>query len=61
MAVNKFQHSVQLFSKMYGNVPSFVDVFDEETFYMTAVVVTILTFIAAMVLARYVKIKEADW
>ena len=61
MAVDKFQHSVQLFAKLYGNVPSFVDVFDEETFYMTAIVVTVVSLVGAMVLARYVKIKEADW
>ena len=61
MAVDKFQVSVQLFSKLYGNVPFFVDVFDEETFYITAFVITLLSIVGAMILAKYVKIKEVDW
>lgn len=61
MTVNKFQHSAQLFSRLYSNLPGFTDIFDEETFYITAAAVTIVTLIVTMVLARYVKIKEVEW
>lgn len=58
--ISKFQHSVQLFTKLYGNIPSFVDVFDEETFYMFAGIVIIATVLLAVVLSRYITLKEAE-
>jgi large subunit ribosomal protein L53 len=61
MAVSKFQHSVQLFSKLYGNVPAFVDVFDEESFYIFSAAILVVSIIVAIVLSRYVTIKETDW
>lgn len=61
MTISKFQSSIQLWTRAYSNVPAFLDVFDEETFYITAAVITVSTFVVAMLLARYVKIKEVEW
>jgi len=61
MTVNKFQSSIQLWTRAYGNVPAFLDIFDEETFYITAASITVVTLILAMVFAKYIKIKEVEW
>lgn len=61
MSVDKYQTSVQLFSKMYGNVPSFVDVFDEDSFYIFAGIVTVGSILVAIALSRFITIKESDF
>lgn len=56
-----YQASMQLFSRMYGNVPYFTDIFDEETFYIFALLVVVASFLIAFLLSRFVHIKETDW
>ena len=46
--------------RLFDHVPAFVDVFDEETFYMFAGVFVGLTCIAAFTASRYIKIKHRD-
>lgn len=56
-----YQASMQLFSRMYGNVPYFTEIFDEETFYIFAFVFVVASFLLAFVLSRFIKIQESDW
>lgn len=56
-----YQASMQLFSRVYGNVPYFTDIFDEETFYIFAIFVVIGSFLLAFLLSRFIHLKETDW
>jgi len=51
---------MQAVDRLFDHVPAFVDVFDEETFYMFAGVFVGLTCIAAFTASRYIKIKHRD-
>jgi len=46
--------------KFYDQTPGFQDVFDEETFYIFAGVVTLVAIIAAFAASRYITIKAKD-
>jgi len=56
-----YQASMQLFTRMYDNVPYFTEVFDEETFYIFALIFVTASFLLAFILSRFIKIKECDW
>lgn len=47
--------------KFYEQTPGFQDVFDEETFYIFAGVITLITILAAFLASRYITIKPKDW
>ena len=49
----------EMLQKMSAYVPKFKDIFDEETFYIFAAIFVIVVIISAIVLSRYVKIKDA--
>ena len=40
-------------------LPKFTDVFDEETFYILAVIVVVLVIIGAIITSRYINIRDA--
>jgi len=44
---------------VYGNLPSFADVFDEDTFYVFAIGFTCCTVLVAFILSRFITLKEA--
>jgi hypothetical protein len=44
---------------IYNGLPSFTDVFDEETFYMFAFGFTCCTILVAFILSRFITLKEA--
>lgn len=49
-----------LFHRIYSNVPSFEDIFqDEESFYIFAFTFVLASIVGVVILSRYVKIKEA--
>ena len=56
-----YQASMQLFNRLYSNVPYFTDVFDEETFYVFAFFFVIGSFALAFLLSRFIKVEECDW
>jgi len=60
MVSKSYQSSLELFKRIEGSLPYFVDVFDEETFYLFAGLVAILTIVAAIILSRFIVIKEYD-
>ncbi|GAU88148.1 hypothetical protein RvY_00896 [Ramazzottius varieornatus] len=46
-----------LANHIYGKIPAFTDIFDEETFYITAVFVVLGSILVAVILSRFVKLK----
>lgn len=57
---HKFDSSKQFMQKVHSMFPKFEDVFDEETFYICAIVVVIVTIIIAFILSRYITLKDPD-
>lgn len=55
-----YKSELNLFNKIYDSLPAFVDVFDEETFYIFAVIVTLSTCVIAFILSRFVTIKPVE-
>lgn len=51
---------IDFIEKIYGEMPSFTDVFDEETFYVFVVCFVLATFLIAFILSRFIKIKPID-
>ena len=41
-------------------LPNFGDLFDEEGFYIFAVLVAVVTIVGAIIASRYIKLKDAD-
>ena len=55
-----FQTSLEMFNKMYDNMPYFTDVFDEDSFYVFVVVFVLSTVMVAFLCSRFITIKEWD-
>lgn len=49
----------EIHRKLSKHIPSFSDVFDEESFYICAILLTVGAIVAALVASRYIKIKDA--
>jgi len=47
-------------SDRYSDLPAFSDVFDEESFYLAFIGLTLLSVLVAFVASRFIKLKEAD-
>jgi hypothetical protein len=56
-----YQASMQLFTRVYDNVPYFTEIFDEDTFYIAAFLFVAASFLMAFILSRYIKLQESDW
>lgn len=50
-----------MFESAYESVPSFTDIFDEESFYLFATIVFASTIAFVFFLSRKVTIREVDW
>lgn len=57
---DSYKASVEIFRKVNQLIPHFTDVFDEESFYIFAAVLTICSILIAFLLSRRIKIKEHD-
>lgn len=57
---SSYKSEMNLFNKVYDSLPAFADVFDEETFYIFAIIVTLSTFLIAIILSRFITIKPVD-
>lgn len=51
---------IDFIEKMYNELPSFTDVFNEETFYVFVVCFVLATFLIAFILSRFITIKPVD-
>lgn len=49
-----------LIDKIYNDIPSFSEVFDEESFYLFAFLFTAITILVAFILSRFITIKPVD-
>jgi len=55
------QTSIKLFNRLYDSLPAFTDVFDEETFYIFAGLTAATSVVLAIVLSRFITLRECDW
>lgn len=51
---------IDFIEKIYTGLPSFTDVFNEETFYVFVVCFVLATLLIAFVLSRFITIKPVD-
>lgn len=51
---------MEVIERIYNDIPSFSDVFSEETFYVFACCFVLGTFVLAFVLSRFITIKPVD-
>jgi hypothetical protein len=56
----KYEATLKLVNKVYDQIPSFTDVFDEETWYIFAFFFTVATIIGAFVASRFITLKNLD-
>ncbi|KAF4523695.1 hypothetical protein B566_EDAN006067 [Ephemera danica] len=56
----KNPYNVKLIETLYNQVPSFTDVFDEDTWYIFAACFTLGTILVAVILSRFITIKPLD-
>lgn len=61
MAVNHFKVHAQMYDRLYNYIPSFDDLFDEESFYLFALLVTIVSIIVCFLLSRRITLRESDY
>lgn len=60
MGKDAYKANVNIFNKVYEQLPAFVDVFDEETFYVFVIFFVLSTVLVAFILSRFITIKEVD-
>jgi len=54
----KYEQTLTMVNKVYGQLPGFTDVFDEETWYIFVVFFVLATVLAAFVISRFVKLRD---
>ena len=59
MGYKKGEAEREIVRTVSGWIPKFTDLFDEETFYIFALFTVIASIIAAILLSRYVKIRDS--
>jgi len=59
--VNHLATNMNIFNKIYNSLPAFDDVFDEQTFYLFALIVTFSTIIVVLILSRFIVLKEVNY
>lgn len=60
MSEKKYQSTRTITSALYGSVPAFSDVFDEETFYIAFGTLVLVTVLTAVLLSRYVSLRAVE-
>lgn len=56
----KLTPQAELFMRVYGQVPAFRDIFDEETFYIFAVCFVLATCLVAFLLSRFITLRPVE-
>lgn len=56
----KLTPQAELFFKVYGQIPAFKDIFDEETFYIFAVFFVLSTCVVAFILSRFIVLRPVE-
>lgn len=57
----KHKGTLAVIEKIYNDIPSFTDIFTEESFYMFAFLFVCSTILVAMILSRFITIKPVDF
>ena len=55
-----FEVHEHIYKNVYNWFPDFDELFDEESFYLTAIAVVLVSIVACFILSRIVTITEAD-
>ena len=53
-------YSMKVIDTIYEQIPSFTDIFDEETWYIFVICFSLATFILAFIISRFVTIKPVE-
>ncbi|XP_017783138.1 PREDICTED: uncharacterized protein LOC108567282 [Nicrophorus vespilloides] len=53
-------YQLKLIETVYNQIPSFTDVFTEETFYMTVICFVLSTIVLVFFVSRFITIKAVD-
>lgn len=56
----KLTPQAELFLRVYGQVPAFRDIFDEETFYLFAAFFVLATCFVAFLLSRFIVLRPVE-
>lgn len=48
------------FNEAYHNLPAFTDIFDEESFYLAFIGLTLVSILVAFIASRFITLKEFD-
>ena len=51
---------MKVIDTIYEQIPSFTDIFDEETWYIFVICFSLATFILAFIISRFVTIKPVE-
>ncbi|XP_037079303.1 zinc transporter 1-like [Pollicipes pollicipes] len=60
MSEKKYQSTRAITNALYNSVPSFTDLFEEETFYIAAGTLVLASALAAIVLSRFITLKPVE-
>jgi len=60
MARPEVKQNLNIMNTLYSQVPSFSDIFDEQTWYIFVGLLTLSAVLIAMLLSRYVTIKPVE-
>ncbi len=61
MARNHFRIHSQIYDSVYNYFPAFDELFDEESFYLFAIGVTLTTIVVCYLLSRRIKLVEVEY
>lgn len=53
-------YHMDIIDRIYKDIPSFTDIFTEDTFYVFCFCFVITTILIAVILSRYIKLKPID-
>ncbi|KPM09215.1 LSM12-like protein [Sarcoptes scabiei] len=60
MSTRHYNVLVKIYELVYNGFPDFDQIFDEETFYISAFAITIVSIATCFVLSRFITLREAD-
>jgi hypothetical protein len=59
--VNHLATDMSLLQKLYHKIPAFDELFDEQTFYVFALLFTLSSILFVIIISRFVKLKEVNY
>lgn len=60
MGMTEKKAPLEAINNIYNEFPSFTDIFDEDSFYIFVFCFTLCTILGAVVLSRFITLKERD-